>query len=251
MKMLRSLIYREYKLSRGHQLLMLILFLLVAGCMLIPFILGGEDFEPADLENEDIANLYIFPWIVGVVGGVFAGSNNGVHKADINSGWKRYSISLPPKASQLALADTIYKMGFALLLGAVTFAFSGIIYGYTGFSTYVFGMNIFLLCAVFFIISDAIYTYILLLAKDEKDAKKYRIIGFFAVAGVLKVLSMFAEEKGKTAMDYSEKSIFKDIAKIAETAASEKVLVVSAVLFAVSIVVYFIMIRKSYERREA
>ncbi|OPZ21796.1 MAG: hypothetical protein BWZ04_00645 [Firmicutes bacterium ADurb.BinA205] len=251
MKMLRSLIYREYKLSRGHQLLMLILFLLVAGCMLIPFILGGDDFDPADLENEDSANLYIFPLIVGVVGGVFAGSNNGVHKADINSGWKRYSISLPPKASQLALADTIYKMGFALLLGAVTFAFSGIIYGYTGFSTYVFGMNIFLMCAGFFIISDAVYSYILLLAKDEKDAKKYRMIGFFAVAGVLKVLSMFAEKKGNSATDYSEQSIFMDIAKIAETAASEKVLVVSAVLFAVSIVVYFIMIRKSYERREA
>ena len=250
MKMLRSLIYREYKLSRGHMLLMLILFLLVAGCMLIPFILGGDDFEPADLE-EEIASIYFFPLLVGIVGGVFAGNNNGVHKADINSGWKRYSVTLPPTSSQLALADTLYKMGFALLLGAVTFAFSGIIYGYTGFSTYVFGMNIFLMCAGFFIISDAVYSYILLLAKDEKDAKKYRMIGFFAVAGVLKVLSMFAEKKAKTAMDYSEKSIFMDIAKIAETAASEKVLVVSAALFAVSIVVYFIMIRKSYERREA
>lgn len=250
MKMLRSLIYREYKLSRGHQLLMLILFLLVAGCMLIPFILGGDDFEPSDLE-EEIAYLYIFPLLVGIVGGVFAGNNNGVHKADINSGWKRYSAVLPPTSSQIAFAETIYKMGFALLLGAVTFAFSGIIYGYTGYSTYVFGMNIFLLCAGFFIISDAVYSYILLLAKDEKDAKKYRMIGFFAVAGVLKVLSMFAEKKGKTAVDYSEKSIFMDIAKIAETAASGKVLVVSAVLFAVSIVVYFIMIRKSYERREA
>ncbi|MBP7187937.1 MAG: hypothetical protein KBA55_14530 [Ruminococcus sp.] len=251
MKMLRSLIFREYKLSRGHQLLMLILFLLVAGCMLIPFILGGEDFDPADPENGDIAYLYIFPLIVGVVGGVFAGSNNGVHKADINSGWKRYSISLPPKASQLALADTIYKMGFVVLLGVLTVVFSRIIYDYTGYSTYVFGMNIFLLCAVFFIISDAIYTYILMLAKDEKDAKKYRIIGFFAVAGVLKVLSMFAEKKGKTAMDYSEEKIFKEIAKIAETAASEKVLAVSAVLFAVSIVVYFAVIWRSYERREA
>ena len=250
MKMLRSLIFREYKLSRGHQLLMLILFLLVAGCMLIPFILGGDDFEPADLE-EEIASIYIFPLLVGIVGGVFAGNNNGVHKADINSGWKRYYAVLPPTSSQIAFAETIYKMGFALLLGAVTFAFSGIIYGYTGFSTYVFGMNIFLICAGFFIISDAVYSYILLLAKDEKDAKKYRMIGFFAVAGVLKVLSMFAEKKAKTAMDYSEKSIFMDIAKIAETAASEKVLVVSAVLFAVSIVVYFIMIRKSYERREA
>ena len=250
MKMLRSLIFREYKLSRGHQLLMLILFLLVAGCMLIPFILGGDDFEPADLE-EEIASLYIYPLLVGIVGGVFAGNNNGVHKADINSGWKRYSAVLPPTSSQIAFAETIYKMGFALLLGAVTVAFSGIIYGYTGFSTYVFGMNIFLMCAGFFIISDAVYSYILLLAKDEKDAKKYRMIGFFAVAGVLKVLSMFAEKKAKTAMDYSEKSIFMNIAKIAETAASEKVLVVSAVLFAVSIVVYFIMIRKSYERREA
>ena len=250
MKMLRSLIYREYKLSRGHMLLMLILFLLVAGCMLIPFILGGDDFEPTDLE-EEIASLYIYPLLVGIVGGVFAGNNNGVHKADINSGWKRYSAVLPPTSSQIAFAETIYKMGFALLLGAVTVVFSGIIYGYTGFSTYVFGMNIFLMCAGFFIISDAVYSYILLLAKDEKDAKKYRMIGFFAVAGVLKVLSMFAEKKAKTAMDYSEKSIFMDIAKIAETAASEKVLVVSAVLFAVSIVVYFIMIRKSYERREA
>ena len=142
-------------------------------------------------------------------------------------------------------------MGFVVLLGVLTVVFSRIIYDYTGYSTYVFGMNIYLLCAVFFIISDAIYTYILMLAKDEKDAKKYRIIGFFAVAGVLKVLSMFAEKKGKTAMDYSEKKIFKEIAKIAETAASEKVLAVSAVLFAVSIVVYFAVIWRSYERREA
>ena len=88
MKLYRSLVYRELRLTRKRGLLMLIMFLLLALLMISPIFFG---FFSMVVEGEDSPKdiIPIFVVTVALTGGILAGTNNGVQKADISSGWKR------------------------------------------------------------------------------------------------------------------------------------------------------------------
>ena len=122
MKLYRSLIFRELKLTRKRFLLMLILFLLLAALMLTPIMLGG--LSGTSEMNEDLLSIVIFAsGVVTLTGGFMAGTNNGLQKADINSGWKRYSYILPTTAKQQALSDLLTKLCYILFFGLLSVAF--------------------------------------------------------------------------------------------------------------------------------
>ena len=122
MKLYRSLIYRELKLTRKRCLLMLILFLLLSLLMLLPIMIGGLSGD-SEMEEDLLSIVWLASGIVALTGGFLAGTNNGLQKADINSEWKRYSFILPPTAKQQALSDLLTKLCYILFFGLLSVAF--------------------------------------------------------------------------------------------------------------------------------
>lgn len=163
MKMYSSLVYRELKLTRKRGLLMLILFLLLALLMISPIFFGFFSI-PAEGEDSPKDVIPIFVVTVALTGGILAGTNNGVQKADISSGWKRYSFILPPTARQQALSDLLTKLCYVLLFGFLSAAFA---FTYTTIADY---NNIAVMLNVYFgavcatMLVDLAYSYIMMYA---------------------------------------------------------------------------------------
>ena len=67
MKLYRSLIFRELKLTSKRFLLMLILFLLLSLLMLTPIILGGFS-APAEGEESSVEMIHFVFYTIGVHG---------------------------------------------------------------------------------------------------------------------------------------------------------------------------------------
>ncbi|MBQ9898852.1 MAG: ABC-2 transporter permease, partial [Ruminococcus sp.] len=178
MKLYRSLIYRELKLTRRHYLLMLILFLLMLICILIPVILSGDDEPDAAADSSGMGMLGL---MVAMVGGAAAGLDNELHKADINVGWRRYRIVLPPTALQSAAADLLVKLMYVLIFGVLTGAFCVLINVFAGGMDSLAVMNQFLMFTTVFFLFSLVYDGILMLAKDEKDLKKYGTMASISV----------------------------------------------------------------------
>ena len=112
MKMYRSLVYREWRLSRGHYILMTILFLLTETVFILPVLVEKQSLLEMTAEElrETKVSIAVIALFLAAIGGFMAGMNNRVHKADIASGWKRYSYVLPPTAKQRAASDLMMKL---------------------------------------------------------------------------------------------------------------------------------------------
>ena len=126
MKLYRSLVYRELRLTRKRYALMFILFVLLAAMFALPAFRDDIFFDDTT-EAEKYIIVTLFTIIPAAIGSFIAGSNNGVHKSDINTGWKRNSVTLPATPVQKAGADLIVKLiVFLLFLSEIA---SGRLYG--------------------------------------------------------------------------------------------------------------------------
>ena len=258
MKLYRSLIYRELKLTRKRCILMLILFLLLSLLMLLPIMIGGLSGD-SEMEEDLLSIVWLASGIVALTGGFLAGTNNGLQKADINSGWKRYSFILPPTAKQQALSDLLTKLCYILFFGLLSAAFLMVCNIVSGINTTVEGidpicrmLNIYLgaVCAVMLV--DIAYSYIMMCAKDKNQLKLISVLAFVGAGFVFRVFGLFPgmNKAGKPAEDdamISEEAVNKFETFLSSGKTSLCILAV----FVVLCVLFFLAMWRSHERREA
>ena len=257
MKLYRSLIYRELKLTRKRFLLMLILFLLLSLLMLTAIMLGG--MSGASEMNEELLSIVIFAsGVVTLTGGFMAGTNNGLQKADINSGWKRYSFVLPATAKQQALSDLLIKLSFILLFGLLSAAFALVCITVSGLNTAVEGFNpvcmmlntyLVAVCAVMLV--DIAYSYIMMFANDKNQLKIIGVIAFVGAGVVLRVFDLFPgmnndEKSAKGGAMISQEMV----SKFETILCYEKTLLCISAVFVVLCILFFLAMWRSHERRE-
>ena len=242
-------------LTRKRFILMLILFLLLALLMMAPLILVFI-FKPVEGEESPLEMIPLFVGIVALTGGFMAGTNNGLQKADISSGWKRYSFVLPTTAKQQALSDLLTKLCYILFFGLLSLAFEFVYtaaadYSNFGIMLYIYMLNIYLgaVCAVMLV--DIAYSYIMMFAKDKTQLKLIGTLAFVGAGVVLRVFDLFP------GMNNDDKSV-KDGAMISQEMVnkfdtilcSEKTLLCISAVFVVLCRLFFLAMWRSHERRE-
>ena len=249
MKLYRSLVYREWRLSRGHYILMTILFLLTETVFILPVLVEKQSI--LDNTAEDIKSIKLSIAVIALflaaIGGFIAGMNNRVHKADIASGWKRYSYVLPPTAKQRAASDLMMK----LLMMAFFFFFLII---YAAASKAIIGGKIigstvstYLIVSSIALVFDTIYCGILLMANSRNELKKYGIIASVAGVALFFILIHFPIKIGS-----GKKISFADkVTDLIDIMNRESFILITAAVFVLICALYYIVMWRSYERREA
>ena len=257
MKLYRSLVYRELRLTRKRFLLMLILFLLFSLLMLTPIMLGG--LSGASEMDEDLLSIVILAsGFVALTGGFMAGTNNGLQKADINSGWKRYSYILPATAKQQALSDLLVKLCYILFFGLLSAAFAiicsivtGINFAVDGFDPVCMMLNIYLgaVCAVMLV--DIAYSYIMMFAKTKKDLGVIGVVAFLGAGVVFRIFGLFPG-MNKTEKTVEDGALISDemFNRFVTALGSGKTTLCVVTVFAVLCALFFLVMWRSHERRE-
>ena len=257
MKLYGSLIFRELKLTRNRCILMLILFLLLSLLMLIPIMIGGLS-GASEMDEDLLSIVWLASGIVALTGGFMAGTNNGLQKTDINSGWKRYSFILPPTAKQQALSDLLTKLCYILFFGLLSVAFLMVCKIVSGINTAVEGidpicrmLNIYLgaVCAVMLV--DIAYSYIMMFANDKKQLKLISALAFVGAGAVLKVFGLFPR-MNKTEKPAEDGTMISEeaINKFETFLSSGKTSLCIVIAFAVLCALFFFVMWRSHERRE-
>ncbi|MBR1751113.1 MAG: hypothetical protein IJ740_09590 [Ruminococcus sp.] len=250
MKLYRSLVYRELRLTRKRFFLMLIMFLLLALLMMSPILFGYFSLT-ADGEDSPFDIIPIFMVTVALTGGILAGTNNGVQKADISSGWKRYSFILPPNAKQQAFSDLLTKLCYIVLFGFLSAAFALTYTAIADYNNLAVMLNVYLgaVCAVMLV--DIAYSYIMMLANDKKQLRITGMIAFVGVGALLKVIGLFPG-LNKTEQPAEGGALISDeaLSRFEAVLLSGKTALCLVAAFAVICVLFFFVMWRSHERRE-
>ncbi|MCR4646732.1 MAG: hypothetical protein K5695_15195 [Oscillospiraceae bacterium] len=260
MMLYRSLIYREIKLTNKRFLIMLVLFLLTALLLVIPLLLGSM-VDPAAVDEETFDVVLLLTLILAATGGVLAGTNNGILKADIASGWKRYTKVLPAKPLQSATADVLVKLLWIGMFGLLSVGFAALCLHLTGCNTISHTVNSYLLITAATLLIDVVYTAIVSLAKTGKDLTKFILIatgGTFAVFAILSRAGGFAfggwmdnmpqtVDNGEMLTPEQQEQLM----QMMNFLGSGTMTLIAAGSLAVVCAAFFLVLWKAYERREA
>ncbi len=249
MKLYRSLIFRELKLTRNRRLLMLLLFGLLSLLMLTPIMIGDRS-EPGEESPAEMVLLLV--GTVALTGGVLAGANNGLQKADISVGWKRYSFVLPPTAKQQALSGLLVKLCYILFFGLLSAGFAWLYTIAANYNAFGIMLNIYLGAVCAGMLFAVVYIYIIMFAKTKKDLG---IIGAIASVGtvlllvalnVLTDLIKLPEQPAEGGALISDEQFN----RLMTALTSHKTTLCIFAAFAVLCAVYFFVLWRSHERRE-
>ena len=209
--------------------------------------------------DEDLISLvWLASGVVALTGGFLAGTNNGLQKADINSGWKRYSFILPPTAKQQALSDLLTKLCYILFFGLLSVAFLMVCKIVSGINTAVEGidpicrmLNIYLgaVCAVMLV--DIAYSYIMMFANDKNQLKLISALAFVGAGAVLKVFGLFPR-MNKTEKPTEDGALLSDeqFNRLMSVLTSHQTTLCILAVFVVLCVLFFLVMWRSRERRE-
>lgn len=251
MKLYRSLMFRELKLTRKRCFLMLILFLLLALLMMLPIFLGSFSLHSED-ETEAFDVIALFMMIFALIGGLLAGTNLGIQKSDISAGWKRYSFVLPPTAKQQALADLLVKLCYILLFGLLSAGFALIYLIAADYNCLDIMLNVYLAVVCVVMLIDVAYSYIIMFAKTKNELKILGVVAFLGAGLILKVLEIFTgdvnapEQSGSGGALISDKAFNSFMSRLG----SGKMILCVLAVFAVICALYFLVMWRSHERRE-
>ena len=250
MKLYRSLVYRELKLTGKRFLLMLILFLLLSLLMLTPIILGGFS-APAEGEESPVEMILLFVGTVALTSGIMAGTNNGLQKADISAGWKRYSFILRPTAKQQALSDLLTKLCYICFFGLLSAAFTMIYSIAADYNAFSLMLNIYLGAVNAVMLVDTAYSYIVMFANDNNQLKIVTFLAFIGAGVILKVFNFFPgmktpEQPAERGTLISDEAFYRFV----NVLGSGKTTLCLIAAFAVICVLFFLVMWRSRERRE-
>ena len=247
MALYRSLVYRELKLTWKHYLLYLVLYSLMGLMFMLPFVLwgGGQFEERSGLSYEDGKSIIqMFAVFLALLGAVTSGSANNVQKMDINSGWRRYSYTLPVTAGEKAMSDFLLKILAFLLFGVLSSVFVHGISRGSGYDVTCFMLNMYLIISAEIWLIDAIESGAVVIGLNSSVVKAVLITiilltAFSPVFGI----NLFKGEYTNVSTG-TEYSIF-DLAERSST------LIFSVSFFVIVCIGYYLIMRKAYERREA
>ncbi len=250
MKLYRSLIYRELRLTRKRIVLMLLLFFLLALLLLIPVFIGGFS-DAAESDESPPISILLLAGTIALTNGIMAGTNNGLQKADISSGWKQYSFVLPTTAKQQALSDMLVKLMLIIFFGLLSAAYCLIFSLAAHYNAIELILNIYLCTAAAVMLVDVAYSYIMMFAKDKNDLAVIGVIAFLGAGALLHVADIFFDIK---LPDKSEKdgAVISDAAfnRFAAGLGSVKTTLCALAAIAVICAMYYLVMWRSHERRE-
>ena len=191
-------------------------------------------------------NPYLHPQtlFLALLGAVTSGSANNVQKMDINSGWRRYSYTLPVTAGEKAMSDFLLKILAFLLFGVLSSVFVHGISRGSGYDVTCFMLNMYLIISAEIWLVDAIESGAVVIGLNSSIVKSVLIViilltAIFPVFGI----NLFTGKitNSSTGTEYS---VF-DLAERSST------LIFSVSFFVIVCIGYYLIMRKAYERREA
>ena len=239
MKLYRSLVYRELKLSRKYYALIGMMLLFLAVSLMIVLILPSAESISAD--EEAVLPLDLVSIGIGIIGGFMGVRDGGNYNMDVKTGWARTAYALPVTGKQMACATLMQRLislsGAAVINLAYAIAFRAA----TGFSVFIPLIAIFLICAGAGLILDTIYGAVVRMSRDKQQQKK------MIVAGNAVVIGFFLLIEKIVGIIFSP-SI--DVTKVLKFVQSPVFAVIGVVFFAATALLYYFVISKSYERRE-
>ena len=254
MALYKSLVYREFRLSRSYYILITLLFVLFGTLVLIGMRVGIALEGGLDNDAEEGISILITS-IVPAIGGFLSARDANNYKKDVHSGWASYARVLPATAKQRAFACILLRLGFSLFIGLPTVVLSIVMQSITGFNTLIPTLSVFLAAMALTVLLDAVYNAVVMRTTDQKAFKTVAFIAFAAVAGVAALVSkLIGRGENGELLDDGLLDKIKDpktARKLYDFVTSYAFLGISLAAAAVAFVVYFIVVSKSLERREA
>lgn len=197
MKLYRSLIYREWKLTRRHYMIRLAMLLLLAVLMFIPLYLGSRGEADADLNSVVV----LFSSILAASTAILASSDNDIYKKDLLSGWNTYSHVLPVTADNRAAVSTFFRSA-AFLAGALIISVYIIMLD-SKMALHL--INLYLISFILAFITSMVGQFIQYMATDKKKFKIMRTASFIAALIVFFLLdSLFSRLKTGSALSNAD-----------------------------------------------
>ena len=183
MEKYKSLVYREWKVSKKHyvpRMVLLGLFLILVGFVIILFVKEPVT-DPAEAEAGTLGVLFLSYLFVACIAAMI-GDDNGVHKADVDTGWLRFSWALPLTAFETAMGKYIFRVLLILVGALFVFVSVGALTAFTYFDLMAEVVYAFILCLDAVLLYDLLHKAFILRAVDKKTMKKMSTI--FGAVGV-------------------------------------------------------------------
>lgn len=262
----KSLLYREWKVSKKFYLLRIVLLLLFTA------LLGGgmtyainvaavsaevtKEAAAAAEGAADVAWIFLFYLLVLFMAAA-SGEDNGVYKSDVNSGWLKYSWALPVTAHEKAVTKLTFR-GIVVLIGTVyMFVSIGVISGITGFAHMKTVVYAFFWCLDFCLLLDTIKDFIIMRAVDVKAVKKMGNIALVVIIVAIDLPYLMKAIQGTPPEDILEGKMMTMIKNNDISGLTELVTIpdlwggIGILLLFVILIGGFLLSRKNFERRNA
>lgn len=261
MEKYKSLLYREWKITKKFYLLRIVLLVLFTvmlggGTIYAVNASAGREVAAGAAEALDWVLIFFFYLLVLFIAAA-SGEDNGVYKSDVSSGWLKYSWALPVTAHEKAVTKYVYR-GILILAGTIyMFASVGIISAITGFA------HMKTVVYAFFWCLDAILAmyigrdYIVMNAVDVKALKKMGNIAVIVFVIVFELPAFTRMIRGVPPEEVLDAKLTAMINADDYSALEELITIpdfwgyIGILLLFVIFVVGFLLSRKSFERRSA
>lgn len=180
MRKYKSLLFREYKLSRNHYLFRCIILILFLGLVFLTNLLNRD-------ESQEVKNsiTMFMSLLFAIITGFVCADDNGVYRSDINAGWHTYSYCLPISLFEKAIIRYFVKV-LAILAGAgITALGCRIIAIGAGAKADMRMLFVFLFMADIYLLFEDIIHAVSLVAKDVRKSKIFWTIVIGAALGII------------------------------------------------------------------
>lgn len=180
MRKYKSLLFREYKLSRNHYLFRWIILILFLGLVFLTNLLNRD-------ESQEVKNsiTMFMSLLFAIITGFVCVDDNGVYRSDINAGWHTYSYCLPISLFEKAIIRYFVKV-LAILAGAgITALGCRIIAIGAGAKADMRMLFVFLFMADIYLLFEDIIRAVSLVTKDVRKSKIFWTIVIGAALGIL------------------------------------------------------------------
>ena len=242
MSLYRSLVYREFKLTKKHSVMLVGISLVLMALMMLLCPVYGEVENDDDVAAVTVMSL-TFAFIVSAMGA----SSNDIPKMDIAAGWRKYMYTLPVKPAQQAAGDILTKLISIAVFFIIKLIHSIAVYAVMGVSALTAEINAFLLCSSAFLICDMVYNLVIMLARDKKQLKQFGIIAALAGVAVFMLVPDLLGSFDKSTAEGQPLTYFSSMIKLLSSVPCT--LIAVAAFIAVNLL-YFFLLKRAYERRE-
>lgn len=263
----KSLLFREWKVSKKFYLLRIVLLLLctlmLGGLMVyitttgvVETVVVEGETVPAAEGATDWAFIFLLYLLVLFMAAT-SGEDTGVYKADVNSGWLKYSWALPVTAHEKAVTKLTFR-GIVVLIGTVyMFVSIGVISAIAGFTHMKTVVYAFFWCLDFCLLLDTIRDFVIMRAVDMKAVKKMGNIALLVIIVAIDLPYFMKAMQGTPPEDILDSKMVTMMKNNDFSGLTELITIpdlwgwVGILLLFVILIGGFLLSRKNFERRNA